>query len=567
MSKKYLVVGGVAGGMSAAARIRRLDPYADIQVFEKGPHVSFSNCCLPFHLSGVVPTADDLILMTPQLLKNQYNLDVKVQHEVVKINKEEKTIVIKKVDTGEEYKESYDKLILSPGARAIRPSSIKGVDRDNVFTVKNVVDIDRLKKYIDNNNVQDVAVIGGGFIGLEVMESLREAGKNVTLVEGSDQILAPMDYDLVQILNKEIHDKGVELLYNEKLEEVTDGKVILESGKEVKVGAVVLAIGVIPEAGLAKDAGLDFGETGGILVNHHYQTSDPNIYAVGDAIEVTHFITNKKVRLTLAGPAQRQARAVADHLYGRTYRNTGVIGSSVIKVFDYTAASTGLNEKDCNKLGIDYDVAYIIPKDKVGLIPSANPIHFKLIFQVPTGQILGAQSVGKGTVEKRVDVIAAMIMNRANIEDLKELELCYSPYYTTAKDATNMAALVACNLLNGEYKQVRTSEVRRLVEEGAYIIDSRERVEYEAGHIKGAVNIPLSEFRDRLDEIPTDRPVYVHCLSSQRSYYMVRELNLRGYNNVVNISGSFLGISLYEYFTDVTTGREPIVTNYRFKLL
>ena len=567
MSKKYLVVGGVAGGMSAAARIRRLDPYADIQVFEKGPHVSFSNCCLPFHLSGVVPTADDLILMTPQLLKSQYNLDVKVQHEVVKINKEEKTIVIKKVDTGEEYKESYDKLILSPGARAIRPSSIKGVDRDNVFTVKNVVDIDGLKKYIDNNNVQDVAVIGGGFIGLEVMESLREAGKNVTLVEGSDQILAPMDYDLVQILNKEIYDNGVELLYNEKLEEVTDGKVILESGKEVKAGAVVLAIGVVPEAGLAKDAGLDFGETGGILVNHHYQTSDPNIYAVGDAIEVTHFITNKKVRLTLAGPAQRQARAVADHLYGRTYRNTGVIGSSVIKVFDYTAASTGLNEKDCNKLGIDYDVAYIIPKDKVGLIPSANPIHFKLIFQVPTGQILGAQSVGKGTVEKRVDVIAAMIMNRANIEDLKELELCYSPYYTTAKDATNMAALVACNLLNGEYKQVRTSEVRSLVEEGAYIIDSRERVEYEAGHIKGAVNIPLSEFRDRLDEIPTDRPVYVHCLSSQRSYYMVRELNLRGYNNVVNISGSFLGISLYEYFTDVTTGREPIVTNYRFKLL
>ena len=567
MSKKYLVVGGVAGGMSAAARIRRLDPYADIQVFEKGPHVSFSNCCLPFHLSGVVPTADDLILMTPELLKNQYNLDVKVQHEVIKINKEEKTIVIKKVDTGEEYKESYDKLILSPGARAIRPSSIKGVDRDNVFTVKNVVDIDRLKKYIDTNNIEDVAVIGGGFIGLEVMESLREADKNVTLVEGTDQILAPMDYDLVQILNKEIYDKGVTLLYNEKLLEVADGKIILESGKEIKAGAVVLAIGVVPEAGLAKEAGLEFGETGGILVNHHYQTSNPDIYAVGDAIEVTHFITNKKVRLTLAGPAQRQARAVADHLYGRTYRNTGVIGSSVIKVFDYTVASTGLNEKDCKKLGIDYDVSYIIPKDKVGLIPSANPIHFKLIFQVPTGQILGAQSVGKGTVEKRVDVIAAMIMNRANIEDLKELELCYSPYYTTAKDATNMAALVACNLLNGEYKQVRTSEVRRLVEEGAYIIDSREKVEYEAGHIKGAVNIPLSEFRDRLDEIPTDKPVYVHCLSSQRSYYMVRELNLRGYKNVINISGSFLGISLYEYFTDVTTGREPIVTNYRFKLL
>ena len=553
MSKKYLVVGGVAGGMSAAARIRRLDPFADIQVFEKGPHVSFSNCCLPFHLSGVVPTADDLILMTPELLKSQYNLDVKVEHEVVKINKEEKTITIRKVGSGEEYEESYDKLILSPGARAIRPSSIIGVDRDNVFTVKNVVDIDRLKKYIDENNIEDVAVIGGGFIGLEVMESLREAGKNVTLVEGTDQILAPLDYDLVQVLNKEIYDKGVTLLYNEKLIE--------------EAGVVVLAIGVLPEAGLAKDAELEFGETGGILVNHHYQTSDPDIYAVGDAIEVTHFITNKKVRLTLAGPAQRQARAVADHIYGRTYRNTGVIGSSVVKVFDYNAASTGLNEKDCKKLGIDYDVAYIIPKDKVGLIPSANPIHFKLIFQVPTGQILGAQSVGKGAVDKRIDVIAAMIMNRANIEDLKELELCYSPYFTTAKDATNMAALVACNLLNGEYKQVRTCEVRRLVEEGACIIDSREKEEFEEGHIKGALNIPLSEFRDRLDEIPKDKPVYIHCLSSQRSYYMVRELNLRGFKNVVNISGSFLGISMYEYFNDVTTGREPIVTNYRFNLL
>ena len=567
MSKKYLVVGGVAGGMSAAARIRRLDPFADIQVFEKGPHVSFSNCCLPFHLSGVVPTADDLILMTPELLKSQYNLDVKVEHEVVKINKEEKTITIRKVDSGEEYEESYDKLILSPGARAIRPSSIIGVDRDNVFTIKNVVDIDRLKKYIDENNIEDVAVIGGGFIGLEVMESLREAGKNVTLVEGTDQILAPLDYDLVQVLNKEIYDKGVTLLYNEKLAEVAEEKIILESGKEVKAGVVVLAIGVLPEAGLAKDAELEFGETGGILVNHNYQTSDPDIYAVGDAIEVTHFITNKKVRLTLAGPAQRQARAVADHIYGRTYRNTGVIGSSVVKVFDYNAASTGLNEKDCKKLGIDYDVAYIIPKDKVGLIPSANPIHFKLIFQVPTGQILGAQSVGKGAVDKRIDVIAAMIMNRANIEDLKELELCYSPYFTTAKDATNMAALVACNLLNGDYKQVRTCEVRRLVEEGACIIDSREKEEYEEGHIKGALNIPLSEFRDRLDEIPKDKPVYIHCLSSQRSYYMVRELNLRGFKNVVNISGSFLGISMYEYFNDVTTGREPIVTNYRFNLL
>ncbi|MBF0714819.1 FAD-dependent oxidoreductase [Gemelliphila palaticanis] len=567
MVKKYIVVGGVAGGMSAAARIRRLDPFADIQVFERGPHVSFSNCCLPFYLSDTVSPLEKLILMTPELLKKQYNLDVKVFHEIVGIDKARKTVTIKKVDTGEVYEDNYDKLILSPGASAIRPDSIKGVNNKNVFTIKNVVDIDNLKTYIDNNNINNVAVIGGGFIGLEAMESLVEAGKKVTLVESSNQILAPMDYDLVQILHKEMHDKGVDLLLNESLTEVHDDHIVLASGKKVEAGAVVLAIGVKLESKLIKEAGLEIGETGGILVNHHYQTSDPDIYAVGDAIEVTHFITKKKTRLTMAGPAQRQARAAADNIYGRTYRNTGVIGSSVIKIFDYNAASTGLNEKDCQREGIDYDVTYVIPKDRVGLMPGANPIHFKLIFQVPTGQILGAQCVGKGAVDKRVDIIAAMIMNHANIEDLKELELCYSPWFGTAKDPVNMAALVACNILNGSFKQVRTSKVRELVESGAYIIDSRERVEYEAGHIKGAVNIPLSEFRDRLDEIPKDRPVYIHCLSSQRSYYMVEELTLRGWDKVYNIQGSFLGISMYEYFNDVSTGREPIVTNYRFELL
>lgn len=567
MSKKYLVVGGVAGGMSAAARIRRLDPYADIQVFEKGPHVSFSNCCLPFHLSEMITPADSLILMTPELLKSQYNLDSKVNHEVVSINKENKTIRIKKVLTGEEYDESYDKLILSPGADAIKPSSIKGVDNKNVFTIRNVVDIDKLKRYLDDNGIKDVAVVGGGFIGLEAMESLVEGGKKVTLVEGSDQVLAPVDYDLIQTIHKEIYDNGVDLLLNETLTEIYDDHIVLASGKKVNVGAVVLAIGVKPATKLAEEAGLKIGVTGGIAVNHHYQTSDPDIYAIGDAIEVTHFITNKKTRLTMAGPAQRQARAVADHLFGKTYKNTGVIGSSVVKVFNYNAASTGLNEKQCKEAGIDYDVAYVIPKDKVGLMPGARAIQFKLIFQVPTGQILGAQSVGCGAVDKRVDIVATMIMNRANIEDMKELELCYSPHFGTAKDPVNMASLVACNLLNGDFKQVRTHEVRSLVEQGAFIIDSREEDEYAAGHIKGAVNIPLSQFRDRLDEIPTDVPVYVHCLSSQRSYYMVKELVLRGYTNVYNISGSFLGISLFEYFNDVTQGREPIVTEYRFKLL
>lgn len=560
--KKYLIVGGVAGGMSAAARLRRLDPYADIRVYERGPHVSFSNCCLPFHLSGVIEEAENLVLMTPKWLKKQYNLDVHVMEEIVKIDRFSKKVVIKKVMTGETYEEGYDKLILSPGASPIRPKSIKGIDSNHVFTIRNVVDIDRLKTYIDINGIEDIAIIGGGFIGLEVMESLREANKNVTLIEGADQILQPIDYDLVQILNREIDKQGVNLLIDEVLEEIYDDRVVLKSGKEVRAGAVVMAIGVRPETSLAVDCGLEIGETGGILVNHHYQTSDNDIYAVGDAIEVTHFITNKKVRLTLAGSAQRQARACADHISGRTCKNLGVIGSSVIKVFDYNAASTGLTEKACKNAGIDYDVAYVIPKDKVGLMPDANPIHFKLIFQKPTGRILGAQAVGKGDANRYIDIIATMIMNNGNVEDLRELELCYSPHFSTAKDAVNMVGLVACNLLNGEFRQIRVTEVRNLVENGKYIIDAREKSEYNAGHIKGAVNIPLSEFRDRLDEIPRDRKVYIHCLSSQRSYYMVRELNMRGYDNVINISGSFNGICNYEFFNDKRLNREPIVTNY-----
>ena len=562
MASKYLVVGGVAGGMSAAARLRRLDPYAEIIVFERGPHVSFSNCCLPFHLSGMIEEAENLVLMTPKWLKKQYNLEVRSLEEVVKIDRKEKKIYIQKVTTKEIYEETYDKLILSPGASPIKPQSIKGIDKNHVFTIRNVQDIDRLKSYIDINEIKDVAVIGGGFIGLEVMESLRYADKNVTLVEASDQVLQPIDYDLVQIIHKEIYQKGVNLLVEEALEEITDETILLSSGKEIKAKAVVMAIGVKPETKLAIDCGLSIGETGGILVNHHYQTSDEDIYAVGDAIEVIHHITNKKTRLTLAGPAQRQARICADHIKGRTSRNTGVIGSSVIKIFDYNAASTGLNEKECKRSGIDYDIAYIIPKDKVGLMPDSRPMYFKLIFQKITGRILGAQAIGKGNANRYIDIIATMIMQDGNVEDLKDLELCYSPHFSSAKDVVNIAGMVATNLLNGEFRQVRVSDVRKLVENGEYIIDAREKSEYNAGHLKGAVNIPLSEFRDRLDEIPRDRTVYIHCMSSQRSYYMVRELNLRGYDNVINISGSFNGICNYEYFNDITKGREPIVTKY-----
>lgn len=567
MSKKVVIIGGVAGGASAAARVRRLDESADIVMFEKGPFVSFSNCCLPFHLSGTVAEANDLVLMSPAQFKNQYNIIAKVNHEVLAINKEAKTVTVEDKETGEKMEVAYDELVLSPGARAILPKSIKGIDKKHIFTVRNVPDIDQIKRYIDNNQVEEVTVVGGGFIGLEVAENLQMAGKKVTLVEAAKQVMLPFDYDMVQTLHKEMIDHGVDLIVEDSVVEITDDEVVLSSGKRIAAKAVVMAIGVVPETELAVAAGLELGKTGGILVNHHYQTTDPHIYAVGDAIEVTHKQTGKKTRLTLAGPAQRQARAAADHMYGRTYKNTGVIGSSVVRVFGMNAACTGLNERQCQAEGIDYRTAYIIPKDKVGLMPGAKPLFFKLVFAYPSGQILGAQAIGAGNVDKRVDVIATMITMNGNLEDLKELELCYSPDFGTAKDVVNMAALVGLNVLNGEYKQVPVTEVRSLVESGAFIVDSREEREYAEGHLKGAVNIPLSQFRQRLDEIPKDQPVYVHCLSSQRSYNMVKALGMLGFDNVHNLMGSFLGISMYEYYNDQINGREPIMTNYRFDLL
>lgn len=567
MSKRVLVVGGVAGGASTAARVRRLDEFAEIVMFEKGPFVSFSNCALPFHLSGIVEEADNLVLMTPEVFHKQYNITAKVNHEVIEIKPDKKQVVVKNTVTGELTEETYDELMLSPGANPILPSSIKGIGSDHVFTVRNVPDIDGIHRYMNDHNIKDVAVVGAGFIGIEVAENLREAGKNVTIIEASNQVMAPFDHDMAQILHKEIIDNGVDLVLSDGVKEIFGDHVVLASGRKVVAKAVIMAIGVTPEVELAKQAGLEIGVTGGIKVNHHYQTSAPHVYAVGDAIEVTHFITQKPTRLTLAGPAQRQARAAADHMYGRTYRNTGVIGSSVIQCFNMNAASTGLNEKDCQKEGIAYQTAYVIPKDKVGLMPNARPLFFKLIFADPSGQLLGAQAMGEGNVDKRIDIIASLIMKHGNLEDLKELELSYSPLFGTAKDVVNMAALVGLNVLNGEYKQVPVTEIRELQESGAFIIDAREAWEFEEGHIKGAVNIPFSEFRNRLDEIPKDEPVYVHCLSSQRSYNMVKALNMRGFDNTYNLMGSFLGLSMYEYFTDKTEGREPIVTNYRFDLL
>ncbi|MBS4804441.1 MAG: FAD-dependent oxidoreductase [Clostridium sp.] len=564
--KKILIVGGVAGGASAAARLRRLSEEDQIIMFEKGPHVSFSNCALPYHLSGVIEETDKLVLMSPEKFKAQYNIEARVSSEVLSIDRKNKEIEVKNYLTGDIYRESYDKLILSPGAKPIVPN-IPGIDKVNVFTIRNVVDIDKLNRYVKELEAKDIAVIGGGFIGVEAAENLREAGYNVSLIEAMDQILKPFDYDMAQILHKEMYDKGINLIVGDKVENFEENKVVLNSGKKITAKAVVMAIGVLPEITLAKEAGLEIAQTGAIKVDSNYKTSDNDIYAVGDAIEVYNALTHSMTKLSLAGPALKQARSVADHINGKRGINKGYIGSSAIKVFDFNAASTGLNEgliKALN-MNINYDIVRLITNDKVGIMPDANPLHFKLIYEVPTGKVLGAQAIGKGDVTKRVDIIATVIKLGGTVEDLKDLELSYAPPFSTAKDVVNYAGYIASNLLEGDFKQVNVDKVRELAEDNAYIVDVREVREFENGHIKGAKNIPLSEFRDRVNEIPKDVPVYLHCRTGQRSYNATLVLQNLGYNNVYNITGSFLGLSYYEYYNDISTGREPIVTKYNFK--
>lgn len=564
MGKRILIVGGVAGGASAAARIRRLDADASITIFERGEHVSFSNCSLPYYLSRTVEDADYLLMMTPEGFRSSYDIEVRTNSEVLSIDREAAKIRIRDRIAGKEYEESYDTLVLSPGASPIRPKSIEGVSLPHVFTVRNVNDIVNLDRYARQEGRENVAVIGGGFIGLEVAENLKEAGKHVTVVEAADQVMAPFDYDMSQILHKELLDNGVELFLGDGVKAIAEDHVTLVSGREIPADVVVLAIGVMPETALAKDAGLELGETGAIKVSADFCTSDPHIYAVGDAIEVYNSLTHRPAKLPLAGPALRQARTAADAIYGIGGTNKGVIGSCAVRVFGMNAAATGLNEKTAKANGIPCDSVYTMAMDKVGIMPGSAPVHFKLVYEVPTGRILGAQAIGTGNVDKRIDVIATMITMNGTLEDLKELELCYSPVFGTARDIVNLAALVALNVLHGVFKQVHVSDVRGLVESGACIIDVRTPEEFDEGHLKGAVNIPLGELRQRTSEIPKDRPVYLHCRTSQRSYNAIMALKGRGFDNIYNISGSFLGISYYEYFMDTVTGREKILTEYNF---
>ena len=565
---KLIVVGGVAGGASAAARVRRLDEHAEIQIFERGDNVSYSNCSLPYFLGGIVGSADELVMMTPEDFKVKHNIDVHVNSEVTAIDRSAKTVTVRNTVTGETRQEPYDKLVLSPGDSPIMPGSIKGIHRDNVFSVRNVSDVVRIKRYMDSVNAQDIVVVGGGFIGIEVAENLKLTGKNVTLVEGMDQILAPFDHDMVQYLQKEVDDHGVRLCLSSTLTAVEDGHITaVKDGSEFSVTAdvVIMAIGVAPETGLARDAGLEIGPSRGIKVNDRFQTSDPDIYAVGDAIESFNAITGAPGRLALAGPAQKQARIAADHMYGIGTSYKGFYGSSCIRVFGLNAASTGLNEKTAAAANIAIDSVQVFPSDKVGIMPDSHFMSFKLLFAPETGKLLGAQAIGPGDTAKRVDSIAALISLGGTVADVMNFEHCYAPLFSTAKDVVHMAALVAENVRSGRVTQVHVDKVRELVENGAYIVDVRQPEEFAQGHIKGAHNIPTTQLRQRLAEIPRDVPVYLHCRSSQRSYYACCCLKGNGFDNVINISGSFLGISLYEYFTDKTQGRTPIVTAYNFE--
>lgn len=565
MSKKFIIVGGVAAGASAAARLRRLDEDAKIVIFERDEHVSFSNCGLPYFLSGKIPTKEALVLMNPTIFKKQYNIDARTNSEALSIDRKNKKVRVKSLDRGE-YEESYDFLILAPGADTIIPD-IPGLDTIPHFVVKNVTGTAALHEYITKpeNNVKNITVIGAGFIGLEVMENLKLAGYNLTLIEFRNEILPLVDHDMAQILHKELMDKEVTLILGDTVKNIANGTLELASGKKITADAVILATGIRPAVSFAEKSGIEISDFGAIKVNSNGQTNDPHIYAAGDAVEVYSRILHKKVLFPLAGPAQKFARNIANHIYKRPVNNRGVIHSFCIQLFDYNIACTGMTEVVIKKElpALDYTVVKIIPHDRIGIMPSASPLHFKLIFENPSGKVLGAQAIGRGDTTKRIDIIATLIKLDGTIYDLQDLELTYSPPFSTAKDSTNMAGYVGTNLLLNEYRQVDCAQVRKLLNQGHTIVDVREKHEYDRGHIKGAKNIPLSELRQRLDEFPVDRPVYVHCRSGQRSYNATRVLNHHGID-AYNIAAGFLGLSFYEYYTDKTEQRDPIVTHYNF---
>lgn len=542
MSNKVIIVGGVAGGASTAARLRRLDETCEILMIEKGEYISFANCGLPYYIGGKIENRENLIVQTVEEMSNKFNIDIRNLSEVIKIDKENKKITIKK-STGEIYEENYDYLVLSPGASPIKPNIDGMKDCDNLFTLRNIPDTDKIKAYTDNEKPKKAAVIGGGFIGLEMAENLHERGIEVTIVEASEQVMQPLDIEMVSTVHEHLIDKGVNLLLKDGVSAFKNKgrKVVLNSGREIDTDLIILSIGVRPETSIAKEAGLSLNERGAIIVNKKMQTSDSNIYALGDAVEVEDFVSKVKVMIPLAWPANRQGRIVANNICGKVEEYKGSLGSSVAKVFDYTVASTGNNEKTLKRLGIDYSVMHIHPNSHASYYPGAFPIAYKLIFDKQTGKIYGAQGVGLDGVEKRIDIIATAIKAGMTVEDLQDVEPCYAPPYNSAKDPVNMFGYYANNLVEDEIDTIQWSEIEKIDITTSIILDVREEFELMTGIIDNSIHIPLGELRKRSNELDKTKIIYTLCQVGLRGYVASRILKQKGFK-VMNIDG---GIKTY----------------------
>lgn len=543
MNKKVIIVGGVAGGASAAARLRRLNENLEIIMFEKGEYISFANCGLPYYIGETINDRSKLIVQTVEAMSSKFNLDIRNLSEVISIDRDRKIVFVKDLKTGETYEESYDTLMLSPGANPIKPP-IPGINEcDNLFTLRNIPDTDKIKSYIDSNRPNRAIVIGGGFIGIEMAENLHERGIEVTLVEASDQVMAPLDVEMVSVIHEHLVSKGVQLILGDGVKsfENKGKKVVLTSGREIDTDLIMLSIGVKPETKLAEDAGLKLNDRGAIVVDDHMKTSDKDIYAIGDAIEVIDFVNKKPTMIPLAWPANRQGRLVADNICGRDVRYKGTLGSSVAKVFDYTVATTGNNEKILKRLGIEYKVVHIHPNSHAGYYPGSFPIYIKMTFDPNTGQIFGAQGVGIDGVEKRIDILATAIKGGLTVFDLPDVEVCYAPPYNSAKDPVNMLGYYASNVIEGMLDTVQWSEVDEIQKNGGVIIDVRDEFELISGTMPNSINIPLGELRERLNEIPRDKKVYVTCQVGLRGYIACRILEQNGLK-CTNIDG---GVKTY----------------------
>ncbi|MDD4363589.1 MAG: FAD-dependent oxidoreductase [Atribacterota bacterium] len=538
---KVVIVGGVAGGASAAARLRRLDEKAEIIIIERGKYISYANCGLPYYLSGLIEKKEDLIVNTPELLKKRFNLDIRTNQEVLQIKRTGKTVAIHDKISGKLYEENYDKLILSPGAKPFHPP-IKGLDSNKVFSLRDIPDALAIKEFIDSKKPERIVLFGAGYIGIEIAENLKKAGVFVSIIELMPQVLGPLDYEMATLVHQHLRENDVEFYLEDPVQFIEHREncqiLGLASGKKVRTDMIIMGVGVRPENTLAKESGLEIGVTGGIKVNKFLETSDPDIYAVGDAIEVEDFIDQCPSLIPLAGPANKQGRIAANNILGVREMYSGTQGSSIIKVFDMTIATTGNNEKVLKKKDISYLKSYTHSPSHAGYYPGAEPISLKLLFS-PNGQILGAQAVGKEGVDKRIDVIATAIRAGMKVSDLEELELCYAPPYNSAKDPVNMAGYVANNILKGDVEIFHWNELNQYQPEMVIILDVRKNDECQEGMISGAINIPLDELRERLNELDRNKTILIYCQVGLRGYLAYRLLKLKGFKNVKNLSGGY----------------------------